>query len=358
MSNERILPPAQEHYPYLTRALLRLYNEGFLPNVASVDVEPDYGRTSRLTYTDGRHRFIYGNDLGLNSGAAEKFANDKGYSKFLLRAIGVDCPAGAEFLLPWWADAIRDSQQRRGNSNMRTADEAHSYVDSNLGYPVYVKPVTGSLGNGVVRVDEPRELLVALDELNERKSRVAVVEQAIGMPDFRVVVFDGQLICAYERVPLSIVGDGVSSVTDLLALKQKELIESGRSIIFRPEDPRVKAKLSKAGLTEASVVAEGESLRVADISNLSAGGTAVDLTTSIHERWVNIASNVADEFSLRLCGIDLACEDPTTGGGEYSVIEVNATPGLDHYAASGDEQAQIVDNLYTKALNEFPQLSN
>jgi hypothetical protein len=35
----------------------------------------------------------------------------------------------------------------------------------------------------------------------------------------------------------------------------------------------------------------------------------------------------------------------------YSVIEVNATPGLDHYASSGVEQSRIVDQLYTKVLN-------
>ncbi len=66
------------------------------------------------------------------------------------------------------------------------------------------------------------------------------------------------------------------------------------------------------------------------------------------------ASTIANNFNLRLCGVDLACADITDPDSDYSVLEVNASPGLDHYAASGAKQHQIVRDLYTKVFNALP----
>jgi glutathione synthase/RimK-type ligase-like ATP-grasp enzyme len=64
-----------------------------------------------------------------------------------------------------------------------------------------------------------------------------------------------------------------------------------------------------------------------------------------------LAAFVAESFNLRLCGLDLACEDINDPDSAYFVIEVNGAPGLDHYAMAGDAQQKIVDDLYTKVFN-------
>jgi D-alanine-D-alanine ligase-like ATP-grasp enzyme len=59
-------------------------------------------------------------------------------------------------------------------------------------------------------------------------------------------------------------------------------------------------------------------------------------------------------MGLRLCGVDLmVCEGgienaPVKGG--FCIIEINAAPGLDHYARSGKEQEKIVEELYLELL--------
>jgi glutathione synthase/RimK-type ligase-like ATP-grasp enzyme len=58
-------------------------------------------------------------------------------------------------------------------------------------------------------------------------------------------------------------------------------------------------------------------------------------------------------MNLRMCGIDLACADITEDTDNYSVIEVNSTPGIDHYASTGQVQQEIVDNLYAKVINNM-----
>lgn len=348
------VPEIREHYAYVTRSLIRLFVEGELPNVTSIDVEPDYGYTTRITYTDGSHRITYGNDLGLNPGASEDLAKDKGHTKFLLRTIGVQCPDGEEFLLPWWAETIGESQEKRGNDSMRTTSDAREYVESTFGFPVYIKPVAGSKGLGVRRVDNDEELQAAIDELETARSRVAVIEEVINMPDYRIVTLDGKLISAYQRVPLRVVGDGRQSIRNLLATLQEKFDADGRDTILTPDDPRFARQLSKIGLDLDSVPASGSDIRLADISNLSAGGTSVDVAQELHPRWVDLTAYVGENFNLRLLGLDLACMDITGPNSDYSTLEVNSTPGLDHYASSGDEQQRIVDGLYASVFNAFP----
>lgn len=342
---------SKEHYPYVTRSLARLFNEGRLTNVKDVIVEPEYGYTARIEYKNDKFRVIYGNDLGLNTGASADLAKDKGFTKFMLRSIGVECPEGKEFLMPWWADAIRPSQEQRGNTNLRTYDQAFSYIYEQLAYPVYVKPIQGSKGGDVYRVENDNELFDIFAIYEDKKIRAAVVERAINMPDYRVVMLDGQLISAYERIPLAVTGNGLDSTVSLIEKLQEQYRQEGRDTHLNAYEPRIVKRLGKLGLGLDYIPAQGEKLTLASISNLSAGGTSRDVSDVIAPRWIELAANIAKNFNLRLCGVDLACHDITSDGSEYSVLEVNAAPGLDHYASSGDNQRKIVDELYVKVLN-------
>ncbi len=354
MAEDILRIESKEHYSYVTRSAIRLFNEGALTNVVGIDVEPEYGYISRLQYSDGSYRVTYGNDLGLNSGASEDLASDKGHTKFLLRTIGVNCPEGQEFLLPWWAETIAPNQEKRGNAALRTTDQAATYINETLGYPVYIKPVSGSKGLGVQKVDTEDELNRAFCELETTRSRVAIVEDAIDMPDYRVVVLDGGLISAYRRDPLAVQGDGESSVYLLLQHLQDRFDTEGRDTVIDVRSHDIRNFLLKRNMDFDTVPDKGCQIVLADVSNLSAGGTSVDVTDEIHDHWIDLSSNIAKHFNLRLCGVDLACNDIADGTSDYSVLEVNSTPGLDHYASSGEDQKRIVDELYTKVLNALP----
>ena len=65
------------HYPYAVRMLLELLADDRLSSVRRVMVEPEYGRTARIEYQSGSLRFVFNNDVGLNSAAACDLAKDK-----------------------------------------------------------------------------------------------------------------------------------------------------------------------------------------------------------------------------------------------------------------------------------------
>lgn len=351
---DRVEVGVKEHYTYLTRSIIELFNEGQLPNVVGLDIDVEYGYFTRLGYDDGSYRITYGYDLGLNTGAAEDIAKDKGHTKSLLGKIGVNFPEGEEFLLPWWFEKIAPKQIERGNTDMKRTEQASAYIDTELGYPIYVKPVHGSKGSGVHKVMTTVELDEVFEEFNEERVRVAIVEEAVLMPDFRVVMLDGDLISAYERVPLEVIGDAEHSIDELISLLQQKFIVDGRDTILDVNDHRIKKELERQKLYFSSIPNVGERIPLASVSNLSVGGSSVDVTEVIHQHWIDLCKDVAHSFNLRLCGVDIACEDIENPNSDYRVLEVNSSPGLDHYAKSGEAQEQIVKNLYARVLNAYP----
>ena len=336
----------REHYSYQTKLLIDMYNAGQLPEVENITVEPRYGYVASINYRDGGTRILYGHDSGFNAGSSEQLAKDKGYSKFILRKLGINCPDGDEFLLPWWAETLQQSDRHVANTEVRTTDQADSYIQSELSYPVYAKPVSGSQGSGVQKIFDKDSLEDLFEVYNTERVKVALVEKALQMPDYRLLTFDGELVNAYERQPFSITGDGSSSVDALINDTVANHLDGGRDIKIEEHRQDIVRKLARHTLTLQSVLQEGEKLPLLDVSNLSVGGIPVDVTNNIHPHWVDVARKVAQGFNLRVCGVDLACSDITSADSDYSVIEVNATPGAKQFMASGEAGREKLESLF------------
>jgi D-alanine-D-alanine ligase-like ATP-grasp enzyme len=346
-------PAIPDHFPFASRLMLELYHTGLLTNVESILIEPDYGYTARLTYNGGARRITYGNDFGLNTSSAAKLANDKGHTKFVLREMGVNCPDGKEFLLPWWDEVLRASGHAR-TAGLLTTEDAETYINGGPGYPVYVKPVDGSKGINVYKVDSFSELREVFNLYEVERVRVATIEKPVLLPDYRMVVMNGELLCAYRRDPLAVRGNGRQNIAQLLAAEQGSFLAAGRGATLHTYDQRLVASLKRQGYDLMYVPDAGAQIILMDVSNLSAGGSAEDVTPLVHPRWAKLAVDITANFNLRLCGVDLACSDVTAGSADYSVLEVNAAPGLGHYAATGETQKQLVRQLYIDVLNAIP----
>lgn len=350
----RFRSAAPRHFPYVTRTLLDLLSHDLLPNVKRVTVEPEWGYTARIEYRDGSTRMTYGNDIGLNPAAAVQVVQDKAHTKYFLRESGFETPDGEAFVCPWWAERLTEGPRARERTAIRTIEAAPSYVRRSLGLPVFVKPVDGSKGSGVTRCDTTEAVVAALAELGETRVKVALVERAVTLPDYRIVVLRDDVISAYRRDPLAVQGDGRTSIRGLVDALAARYATEGRDTRIDLDDPRLARCLARQGHDLASVPRAGTVVPLHDISNLSTGGTALDVTHSLHDRWRGLAIDVSRMFGLCYCGLDIACADATCGDAQYSILEVNGAPGLDHYASVGSEQDELVRNLYARVLNAGP----
>jgi D-alanine-D-alanine ligase-like ATP-grasp enzyme len=311
-------------------------------------VEPIYGYAAQITLPSGERRYSRGTVFDINGAGATEIANDKDWTSFFLSTLGYPVPLGAAFFTDQYAREL-DSD--------RTPAAAWEYAVS-LGLPVYVKPNSKSQGEGVALVFDRGGFDRAVAEAC-REDKVFLVQSPIAGGDFRLVVLDGAVISAYERLPLSLRGDGSSTIRELLRIKEDTFRAAGRAVKVRADDARIAAMLARLHLDLDSVLVSGRNVSVLPSANLSTGGDAVDLTAVIHPEWSRLAAAIAFDMNLRLVGIDVLSEGPLTDRPTtYTVIEVNAAPGLDNYAAIGPEQKARVRDLYRRvllALTQGPQ---
>ena len=345
---------AKSHYPLSTRILLDHYNSGRLSNVASLIIEPRYGYVGRLLYHNGAVRMFRRTNVGVNNHGAAEMSKDKGYTKFFLQQLGYNTPRGTVFLLPAYHQLIDRKLSRFQFDDYNDLEKIYDYIDNTLGYPVYVKPNDQSQGKGVFRCVDAAGVELAIRAAIDNHDQKIIVEAAVTMPDYRVVIYDGTLICAYGRQPLQIVGDGQQTIHELLGALQATQDAEQRDSYIDPSDLRIAAILLRNNLTPHSILPLGQVLPLADHANLSTGGSAVDVTDQIHSDWVALCVATTQAMGLRLCGVDLACADITDPHADYSIIETNASPGLDNYATLSNTASQRVYELYLQIFNTAP----
>lgn len=309
---------------------------------ATVLMEPEWNVAGQITFKDGHKRYFRGTTIDLNPVGASDVAKDKDYATFFMKKMGYPTVPGKTFFSKEHGRAI-------GLGAKRNIDAAYRYA-KRIGFPVVVKPNSGSQGVGMEKVSTKTDFYRAMRFIFAR-DRVALVQTPVLGRDYRVVVLDNKVISAYERVPLNIVGDGRSTVRQLLSRKQKQFVAAGRDTIIRAEDKRIARNLTKQKLNMRSIIPRGERIFLLDNANLSSGGDSLDVTRSVHTGFKKIAIKLTKDMGLRICGVDLmVAGDITKKPATYWVLEVNAAPGLDHYAKTGKAQEKIVEEMYLKVL--------
>ena len=310
---------------------------------AKVYVEPEWGIAGQITFRDGKKRYFRYNTLDLNPVGASDIAKDKDYATLFMKRMGYRTVEGRAFYSNDWCKKI---------GSRRNITAAYRYART-LGLPVIVKPNEGSHGSGVFLVGNKREFMRAMRHIF-KEDRVALVQKMVRGRDYRIVVLDDTVISAYERIPLSVVGDGSSSIKTLLKKKQKRFRSGGRDTRIRLDDIRISHKLGLQKLALRSVPERGKRIYLLDNANLSSGGDAVDVTKPIHLEFKKLAIKLTRDMGLRLSGVDImVAGDIRNAPKKYWVLEINAAPGLDHYVKTGLAQQKIVESLYLKVLKSL-----
>ncbi len=258
-----------------------------------------------------RRKLIRASITGDTSQIAVQTAGDKDLTKRLLSAVGVPVPRGAV---------------------VRTADQALEHAARIKG-PVVIKPLDGNHGRGVnLDLRTPDQVRWGFEQAVRHSRRVLVEEQFVGR-DHRILVIGGKVVAVAERVPARVVGDGRSTIAQLIDLiNQDPRRGDGHEQVMTRivVDDHVREMLARAGMDLDSVPPVGVAAQLRATANLSTGGTAIDRTDEIHPDNASIARRAALTVGLDVAGIDFIAPDITrsvreTGGG---VIEVNAAPGF------------------------------
>ena len=257
-----------------------------------------------------KQRRIQAAEIDSTSGVAESIAQDKELTKQLLNAAGVPVPLGRP---------VTDAED-----GWAAAQE--------IGLPVVVKPQDGNQGKGVTVNISTREQLVAAHDAAAQYGEV-MVEKFLPGFDFRLLVVGDKLVAAARRDPPQVIGDGSATVQQLVdAVNQDARRGEGHSTSLtkiRLDDIAL-GRLESQGLAPDSVPARGQRVVLRNNANLSTGGSATDVTDTVHPEVAARAVDAAQMIGLHICGVDLVCENVIRPLEEQhgGVVEVNAAPGL------------------------------
>jgi cyanophycin synthetase len=227
-----------------------------------------------------------------------------------------------------------------------------------IGYPVVVKPLDGNHGKGVsINLTTPEQVRTAFDKAYEYSSAVIVETFQTGH-DYRILVVNGKVVAAAERVPGHVTGDGVHTVAELVEIVNQDPRRGigHEKVLTRLElDHQALRLLEGAGLGPESVLPDGQVFYLRSTGNLSTGGTSVDKTDAIHHDNRIMAERAVRAVGLDVGGVDFISPDISRSHKQVggAIVEVNAAPGFRMHTAPTegkprDVAGPVIDMLFPK----------
>ncbi|MFI3086092.1 bifunctional glutamate--cysteine ligase GshA/glutathione synthetase GshB [Streptococcus sp. 2022WUSS037] len=267
---------------------------------------------------------------------------NKVVTKKILDQAGFPVPAGAEF------------------ANKEDALRYYGQVASSA---IVVKPKSTNFGLGISIFQEPASLAdykKALDIAFSEDSHV-LVEEFVAGTEYRFFILDGKCEAVLLRVAANVVGDGQSTIRELVDKKNQDPLR-GRDHrspleIINLGDIEL-LMLEQQGYTPDTVLPEGVQAFLRGNSNISTGGDSIDMTDQMDESYKQLAADMATAMGAWACGVDLIIPDRTKPASKdepnCTCIELNFNPAmyLHTYTYAGPGQS-ITPKILRKLFGEL-----
>ncbi|MFO1486817.1 MAG: cyanophycin synthetase [Verrucomicrobiaceae bacterium] len=283
-----------------------------------------------------KQRRIWTAETDHTGAIAEYIAQDKDLTRTILRQAGVPVPQGR---------VVTDT------------DDAWEAA-GDVGLPVVVKPTDGNHGRGVFIDLTTREQVTESYRQALNEGSGVMVERFIPGVDHRLLVVGSKMIAANRGEPACIVGNGRSTVRDLIESQLNSDPRRGTrdetpwSIINTVDDidPTMIVDLQKQGHDLTTIPREGERVLVWRFANPS-----VDVTDEVHPSIREHVVVAAKTAGLDICGIDVVCRDISRPLEEQggALVEINASPGLNIHLKPAVGQGRPVGEAIIDML--FPE---
>ena len=208
---------------------------------------------------------------------------------------------------------------------------------------VVVKPAMSEQGKGIsMNITTPDELRAAI-ELAAREGSHVVMEEFCSGQDLRIIVIGYKVVAAAIRKPAQVVGDGSSTLGQLIEKQsaRRAAATGGESRI--PLDEETRRCLSLQGLTLDSVPDKDQVISVRRTANLHTGGTIHDVTDQLHPVLRDAAETAARALRIPVVGLAFLVPGPDTE--ENVIIEANERPGLANHEPQPTAQ-RFIDLLF------------
>ena len=289
------------------------------------------GNLVQLGY-GARQRRIWTAETDSTSAIAESISRDKDLTKTLLASCGVPVPEG----------------------RIVTSPEDAWEAAEDIGVPVAVKPTDANHARGVSLELTLREQVEAAYRVAEEEGSEVMVERYVPGVEHRLLVVGNRLVAAARGEIASVVGNGKSTIVELIDSQINSDPRCGEDESFPLEpvyverEPAVQLELQRQGFAPESIPPAGKKVLIIRYGNMSD-----DVTDEVHPDVAEAATLAARVVGLDIAGVDIVAEDISRPLEEQrgAIVEVNAGPGLLMHLKPARGKPRpvgqaIVDNLF------------
>lgn len=262
----------------------------------------------KLIYKDKEEYVIEGNKTDRDSYIFPIITDDKFTSKQIMKEYGLNVPKAV--LL---------------EKNMDSQDEK-ILLETFYNHPLVVKPRNTNYGTGITvfaKNATKTQILNAIEYAFKFDDNVLIEQYVKGM-EYRFLVIDGKCLSVAHRRAASVVGDGKSTIRELIEKKNKEPWHFLTATPVKMDEPVVEY-LKLQGYDYDTVLPKYKRVFLRTNSNCSTGGESIDMTEIMPTYFKKVAEKAAKAFDAKICGVDIIIDDLDKE--DYSIIEINDNPG-------------------------------
>ncbi len=207
--------------------------------------------------------------------------------------------------------------------------------------PYVIKPVGLTGGHGVTTnistIEQANNAyataMKAIDSKDRKEwQRKIMIQEQVAGDDYRILIIGGVMQIATKRIPAFVVGDGQSTIEQLIneINKDPRRNTSVPTHILKPIiiDDQLTTFLAEQNLTTTSVPTKDQKIYVRKVASMSQGGITEDFTDQVSPQIKYVVESLAQSLHAFVLGVDVICTDisqPLTGK-NGSIIECNTMP--------------------------------
>lgn len=269
-------------------------------------------------------RHLIGHLFDLNPQAAGNIINDK-YATFSV--LKHNCVPVVEHEIIF-NPAIRKDYM----SDSDLWNRVTQYFNQN-NHELVIKPSKGNNGNHVYLCKDFSQVGNAINHCFKEGPTVVLCPFYSSLAEYRTFYLDGKCLFTYKKVKPFVVGDGISSLQDLI----------NKNSYILPENVLKEIPLSY-------IPKENEKVELVWKFNLSGGAVAEFLDDTILEKEIHeIVKEAAHYLNIRFATVDIL---HTINKG-LKILEVNSGICMEKFIDQIDSGYQIAKNIYSKAIDKM-----
>lgn len=224
------------------------------------------------------------------------------------------------------------------------SEDLEAFVDTFA--PVIVKPSAAFGGHGLTMNLTTIPAVKEAARLAQTYAPIAVVQQQFSGEEIRLTVIEGEVVSVLQRETPRVIGDGRSSVAELI---QAENNERRKLSNIRVPYPQLDGSIIDASfLTDTRIPVEGETVELGTSSIVAGGAIMRSITDQTHDSYKRLAVLLAKRLGTPFIVVDLLVKDYEAAATQdnYVFLEFNTTPSLRlYYEVRSGQDYDIVNKL-------------